>query len=74
MEDRIRRCRQPRVTLANLEDTLRGRAGPSVIIYVVFHLFEKNCLFRSSYTISSIMVASESRGTENGIPPESSLC
>ena len=35
-----------------------------------FHIFEKKCLFCSSYTISSIIVARETRLTENGILPE----
>ena len=52
---------------------LRGRAGLIVILYVSFHLFEKKIIFRSSYTISSIIVACETRLTENGIPPERNL-
>ena len=53
---------------------LRGRAGLIVILYVSFHLFEKKIIFRSSHTISSIIVACETRLTENGISPEPNLC
>ena len=45
MEDRKRRCHQSRVTLANPEDTIRGRAGLSILLYAVFHLFEKKMFF-----------------------------
>ena len=37
------------------------------------NFFVQNCRFRSSCTISSIMVAYETRLTENGIPPEPKL-
>ena len=35
--------------------------------------FENKTIFRSSYTISSIIVAWETRLTENGVPPEPNL-
>ena len=49
--------------------TLRGRAGLTIILHVFFHLFEKESIFRCcSETISStIIVACETRLTENGI-------
>ena len=47
-------------------------------IYLVRFFFaflrKKKCLFRSRYTISSIIVAWETRLTENGIPPEPNPC
>ena len=52
---------------------LRGLAGHIILLYVFFlHIFIKK--IRCSYTIiSSIIVAYETRLTENGIPPEPNL-
>ena len=57
-------------------DWLRGRAGLVIILYVYFPSFwkKKESIFRSSCTISSTIVACETRLTENGIPPEPNLC
>ena len=47
----------------------RGRAGLIIILYVFF-IFLKKCIFPCSYTISSVIVACETRLTESGISPE----
>ena len=54
---------------------VRGRACLIIILYTysIFHLFEKKSVFRGSYAISSIIVACETRLTENGIPPEQNM-
>ena len=48
---------------------IRGRAGLFIILF-----FLHVCLFGSSYTVSSTIVACETRLTENGVPPEPNLC
>ena len=53
--------------------SLKGHAGLVIILYAFFNLFEKKSTFRSSYTISSIILACETRLTENGMPPERNL-
>ena len=54
--------------------SLRDRAGQIIILHFFFSSFwKKICLFRNSYTISSIIVAWETRLTENGISPEQNL-
>ena len=42
-------------------------------VFFIFKVYGKKCIFRSWYTISSIIVAWETRLTENGVPPEPNL-
>ena len=53
-------------------NVLAQEASPTIMYSLRFLLSffnVKSCLFHSSYTISSIIVAYETRLTENGIPP-----
>ena len=40
---------------------------------MLYNFFRQVCLFRSSHTVCNIIVAYESRLTDNGIPPEPNL-
>ena len=53
--------------------SLRGRAGLTIILYVFPFILKKKSTFHSSYTISSTIVACETRLTKNGIPPKRNL-
>ena len=52
---------------------VKGPLRPYYNTTCFFSSFRKKSLFRSSYTISSIIVACETRLTENGVPPEPNL-
>ena len=53
---------------------IKGPRRPSYNPLCFFQLFEKKSVCSSSYTLSSIIVACETRLAENGIPPEPNLC
>ena len=50
-----------------------GRAGRIIILHAFLEI-KKRSIFRSRYAFSIIVVACETRLTENGIPPEPYLC
>ena len=53
---------------------LMGPRRPYYNPKCLFFIFLTKSIFRSSYTISSIVLACEIRLTENGISPEPNLC
>ena len=58
--------------LPHAMSTLRSRAGLFIILSL-FSVVWKKTNFPNSYTFFSIIVAYETRLTENGLPPERNL-
>ena len=59
----------------SIPNCVKGPRRPYDNPISLFFIFLKNkCIFRSSYTISSIIVACETRLTESGISPEPNSC
>lgn len=62
------------VLVANAACASRGRVGhTNNSVYIFWRSVCKICLFSSSHTISSIIVACETRVTESDTPPEPNL-